>query len=121
MRDIEFIKQIGTNLRKIRTDRSLSRPEVAKQLNITIQTLINIEVGKTDINVSRLKQFSDIYNIHLSEIFSENSPIAFKMESIRAEMKEYQKKYEKSQQQVITLQQKVLNSIRDINYVRDTK
>lgn len=115
MKDLEYLKQIGANLRKIRTDRSLPRTTVAHQLGISVNSLMKFEDGSTDISVTRLKQLSDAYNVHPSEIFAENSPIAAKIESIRDEMKHYQKLLEKSQQKIIELQDKVYNSRKEYN------
>lgn len=123
MRNEEIKKWIGTNLTKIRTDRHLSRNDVAKRLNLSEQSIYNIENGNTDIGVIRLYQLSKVYNVHVSEIFAENSPISAKIESIRDEMKmyrdkceRYQSKLEKSQEKVIELQGKLTNTERNTKY-----
>lgn len=116
MKKEEYVKQIGVNLKKIRTDRNLSLNDVSKRLNISINSIAKFENGKTDISVSRLNQLSDIYNIHISEIFAENSPISAKMESLREEMRMYQKKYEKAQETIIELQGKLNNKDRQSKY-----
>lgn len=116
MKNETFTRQVGTNLTKIRTDRNLSRKEVCRQIGVSINSLINIETGKTDIGVSRLKQLSDVYSVHLSEIFAENSPISAKIESLREEMRHYQKKHEKAQETIIELQGKLANKERNSKY-----
>jgi len=123
MKNEEIKKWIGTNLTKIRTDRHLSRNDVAKRLKVSEQTMYNIENGNTDIGVIRLYQLSKVYNVHVSEIFAENSPISAKIESIRDEMKmyrdkceRYQSKLEKSQDKVIELQGKLTNTERNTKY-----
>lgn len=123
MKNEELKKWVGTNLTKIRTDRHLSRSQVAKKLNISEQSIYNIERGNSDIGVIRLYQLSKVYNVHVSEIFAENSPISAKIESIRDEMKQYrekceryQSKLEKSQEKVIELQGKLTNTERNTKY-----
>lgn len=116
MKKEEYIKQIGINLKKLRTDRGLSIKDVAYRLNLSHMSIINFETGKTDISVSRLKQLSDVYGIHVSEIFAENSPISAKIEQIRDEMREYQKKHEKAQEKIIELQGKLTNHDRNSKY-----
>lgn len=123
MKNEDIKKWVGTNLTKIRTDRHLSRSQVAKKLNISEQSIYNIERGNSDIGVIRLYQLSKVYNVHVSEIFAENSPISAKIESIRDEMKQYrekceryQSKLEKSQEKVIELQGKLTNTERNTKY-----
>lgn len=116
MKNEEYKKWIGTNLTKTRTDRHLSRKDVATKLKVSEQTIYNIEKGNSDITAVRLCQLADIYNVHVSEIFAENSPISAKIESIRDEMRYYQKKHEKAQEKVIELQGKLSNQERNSKY-----
>lgn len=123
MKNEEIRKWIGGNLTKLRTDRHLSRKDVADKLKISEQTIYNIEKGNSDTGVTKLYQLAQVYNVHVSEIFAENSPISAKIESIRDEMKvykekceKYQAKLEKSQEKVIELQAIIANQERESKY-----
>ena len=57
-----FDVSVGERATHLRHLFSLSQSEVAKNLNITRQTLSNYEVGKTPMRASVIRQLCDIYH-----------------------------------------------------------
>jgi transcriptional regulator with XRE-family HTH domain len=58
-------KSVGKNIRTIRHQRGWSQEDVANRLGISIPAFSKIETGVTDINLSRLEQIANIYEINV--------------------------------------------------------
>jgi len=58
-------KTVGKNIRTIRHQRGWSQEDVANRLGISIPAFSKIETGVTDINLSRLEQIANIYEINV--------------------------------------------------------
>lgn len=58
-------KSVGKNIRTIRHQRGWSQEEVANRLGISIPAFSKIETGVTDINLSRLEQIANIYEVNV--------------------------------------------------------
>ena len=56
-------KSVGQNIRTIRHQRGWSQEDVANRLGISIPAFSKIETGVTDINLSRLEQIANIYEV----------------------------------------------------------
>lgn len=110
MKDSELTTLIGNHIRKLRTDRKLSQAYVADQLNMSVSNYGYIESGKQDITVTRIKELANVFDVEDYEIlgYDSNSVCASKTASLLAEIKEYQGKLNKSNEQVITLQQQLI-------------
>lgn len=65
-------KNIGKNIRTFRHQHGWSQEDVANRLGISIPAFSKIETGVTDINLSRLEQIADIYEIDVVQLFSMN-------------------------------------------------
>src|ERR1700753_2506230 len=63
-------KTIGKNIRTFRHQHGWSQEDVANRLGISIPAFSKIETGVTDINLSRLEQIADIYEIDVAQILS---------------------------------------------------
>ena len=63
-----FLKIIGTNIKKIRRRKGMEVKEVASKLDITQQGYGAIENGKVDLNISRLFQITNLFEVEFSEI-----------------------------------------------------
>jgi len=63
-------KTIGKNIRTFRHQHGWSQDDVARRLGISIPALSKIETGVTDINLSRLEQIANIYEISVAQLFS---------------------------------------------------
>src|SRR3954468_1064469 len=63
-------KSVGQNIRTIRHQRGWSQEDVANRLGISIPAFSKIETGVTDINLSRLEQIANIYEVEVAQLLS---------------------------------------------------
>lgn len=63
-------KSVGKNIRTLRHQRGWSQEDVARRLGISIPAFSKIETGVTDINLSRLEQIANIYEVNVVNILS---------------------------------------------------
>jgi len=59
---------ISKKIRLLRQQRNWTQGYVAKKMGITTAALSKIEVGDSDLNLSRLNQIAEIFNLALSEL-----------------------------------------------------
>ena len=64
-------KDIGNRIRLARVTKGLSQQNIADELNLTVAAYSNIERGITGINLERLYQLSEIFNISIAEMLQE--------------------------------------------------
>ena len=63
-------KTVGQNIRTLRHQRGWSQEDVADRLGISIPAFSKIETGVTDINLSRLEQIANIYEVNVINLLS---------------------------------------------------
>ncbi|MGN8070486.1 helix-turn-helix domain-containing protein [Mucilaginibacter sp. SG564] len=63
-------KSVGKNIRTLRHQRGWSQEDIANRLGISIPAFSKIETGVTDINLSRLEQIANIFEITVAQILS---------------------------------------------------
>jgi len=63
-------KSVGKNIRTIRHQRGWSQEDVANRLGISIPAFSKIETGVTDINLSRLEQIANIYEVNVVNLIA---------------------------------------------------
>lgn len=63
-------KTVGKNIRAMRHQRGWSQEDVANRLGISIPAFSKIETGVTDINLSRLEQIANIYEVNVVNLLS---------------------------------------------------
>jgi transcriptional regulator with XRE-family HTH domain len=63
-------KSVGKNIRTLRHQRGWSQEDVANRLGISIPAFSKIETGVTDINLSRLEQIANIYEVNVINLLS---------------------------------------------------
>ena len=63
-------KTVGANIRTFRHQRGWSQEDVANRLGISIPAFSKIETGVTDINLSRLEQIANIYEVNVVNLLS---------------------------------------------------
>jgi len=56
-------KSVGMNIRTLRHQHSWSQEDVADRLGISIPAFSKIETGVTDINLSRLEQIANVFEV----------------------------------------------------------
>lgn len=98
-------KTIGKNIRTFRHQHGWSQEDVANRLGISIPAFSKIETGVTDINLSRLEQIADIYEIDVVKI------LAMDVEEIEQQpsnLSIVQKKLIDREAEIVNLQRKVI-------------
>jgi transcriptional regulator with XRE-family HTH domain len=97
---------VAKKLKMLRHERGWSQDDVAKQLDISIPAYSKIETGVTDINLSRLEQIANVFEISLSQLIdpetTESDHIAAK------ELGLVTKRLLDREEEVINLQKKVI-------------
>lgn len=63
-------KSAGKNIRTMRHERGWSQEDVASRLGISIPAFSKIETGVTDINLSRLEQIANIFEVSVVNLLS---------------------------------------------------
>lgn len=66
----EFLKEVGSNIKQIRRAKSQEVKEAAMGLGVTVQTVGAIENGKVDLNISRLFEIAQYYNVDFAKILN---------------------------------------------------
>jgi transcriptional regulator with XRE-family HTH domain len=98
-------KSIGKNIRTLRHQRGWSQEDVANRLGISIPAFSKIETGVTDINLSRLEQIANIYEVNVVQLF------ALEVEEAEPQLSNLniaQKKISDREAEIANLQRKVI-------------
>jgi transcriptional regulator with XRE-family HTH domain len=98
-------KTVGANIRTLRHQRGWSQEDVANRLGISIPAFSKIETGVTDINLSRLEQIANIYEVNVVNLLSleveDKEPQASSLNIA-------QKKIQDREAEIASLQRKVI-------------
>ena len=62
------MKQIGKNIRKYRTARSVTQHQLAEKLNVTRQAISNWETGKTQPGIDTLTALAAVFEISVEAL-----------------------------------------------------
>ena len=98
-------KFVGRNIRTIRHQRGWSQEDVANRLGISIPALSKIETGVTDINLSRLEQIANIYDLNVVNLLALDAEDA---EPQTSSLTVAQKKIVDRESEIAHLQRKVI-------------
>ncbi|GAC1311501.1 MAG: hypothetical protein NVSMB24_31110 [Mucilaginibacter sp.] len=98
-------KNVGKNIRTIRHQRGWSQEDVANRLGISIPAFSKIETGVTDINLSRLEQIANIYEVNVVNLLAlEAGPVEPQVSNLSI----LQKKILEREMEIANLQRKVI-------------
>ncbi|HEY4327231.1 MAG TPA: helix-turn-helix transcriptional regulator [Mucilaginibacter sp.] len=98
-------KSVGKNIRTLRHQRGWSQEDVANRLGISIPAFSKIETGVTDINLSRLEQIANIYEVNVVNL------LALDVEEVEPQVSSLsiaQKKILDRETEIANLQRKVI-------------
>jgi len=101
------MKNIGYNIRQLRHKLNVNQQEISKRLKISIPAYSKIETGFTDINITRLYQIADLFQVPITEILKDgqNSANANQSEEINV-LKEQLKTKE---EEILKLSKKLID------------
>lgn len=74
-------KQVADRIRKLRMDNGFSQENVAHDLGITHSSYSKIERGETDPNLSRLFELAKIFNVSITDFFTDDRVSSLKEKS----------------------------------------
>lgn len=69
-KDRKFLKKIGENIRKYRTQKDISQEELAYQAELDRTYISGIERGERNISVITLKKITDVLKIETHKILN---------------------------------------------------
>jgi transcriptional regulator with XRE-family HTH domain len=98
-------KSIGKSIRILRHQHGWSQEDIANRLGISIPAFSKIETGVTDVNLSRLEQIANIYEVSVVQLLTVDSE---QVEIVPSHLNIIQKKLSDRETEIATLQRKVI-------------
>lgn len=65
------MNNVGKNIRRLRQKKGWTLVQIAEKVQVSVPAFSKIETGPTDINMSRLKQLADIFEVSILDILYE--------------------------------------------------
>ncbi len=62
------MNKVGKNIRRLRQKKGWTLVQIAEKVKVSVPAFSKIETGPTDINMSRLKQLADIFEVSILDI-----------------------------------------------------
>jgi transcriptional regulator with XRE-family HTH domain len=98
-------KFVGKNIRTLRHQHGWSQEDVANRLGISIPAFSKIETGVTDINLSRLEQIANIFELNVVNLLALD---AEEIDMTPSTLSVAQKKLIDRETEIANLQRKVI-------------
>ena len=98
-------KSIGKSIRILRHQHGWSQEDIANRLGISIPAFSKIETGVTDVNLSRLEQIANIYEVSVVQLLTVDNE---QVKIVPSHLNVIQKKLSDRETEIATLQRKVI-------------
>jgi transcriptional regulator with XRE-family HTH domain len=98
-------KSVGKSIRILRHQHGWSQEDIASRLGISIPAFSKIETGVTDVNLSRLEQIANIYEVSVVQLLTVDNEQA---EPAPSHLNVIQKKLTDRETEIAGLQRKVI-------------
>jgi transcriptional regulator with XRE-family HTH domain len=98
-------KSIGKSIRILRHQHGWSQEDIASRLGISIPAFSKIETGVTDVNLSRLEQIANIYEVSVVQLLAIDNE---QVEAAPSHLNLIQKKLSDRETEIASLQRKVI-------------
>jgi transcriptional regulator with XRE-family HTH domain len=98
-------KSVGKSIRILRHQHGWSQEDIANRLGISIPAFSKIETGVTDVNLSRLEQIANIYEVSVVQLLTVDNEQA---ETAPSHLNVIQKKLTDRETEIANLQRKVI-------------
>jgi transcriptional regulator with XRE-family HTH domain len=98
-------KSVGKSIRILRHQHGWSQEDIASRLGISIPAFSKIETGVTDVNLSRLEQIANIYEVSVVQLLTVDNEQA---EPVPSHLNVIQKKLTDRETEIASLQRKVI-------------
>ncbi|MFD2147281.1 helix-turn-helix domain-containing protein [Mucilaginibacter antarcticus] len=109
---------IRKKIRLLRHQKSWSQEDVAKRLDISIPAFSKIETGITDINLSRLEQISNLFEMSVVQLLTFND--LEQEQKFVNELDVVNKKLTDREVEIIELQKKVIELFEELRHSKVT-
>lgn len=109
---------IGKKIRYLRYQRGWSQDDVAKRIDISILALSKIEMGVTDISLSRLEQMAELFEMSIIELITLEEIKPDPQQMIELEIAN--KRLMEHEAQIIDLQKKIIELFEELRRVKAT-
>ena len=73
MNDNDFAVSLGNRIRELRKNKGISQLELAYDMDMSMNTISGIELGKISPKIDTLKKIAQKLNIDISELFNFNN------------------------------------------------
>ncbi|UOE51799.1 helix-turn-helix domain-containing protein [Mucilaginibacter sp. SMC90] len=112
------MKTLGKKIRLLRHQKGWSQEDVAKRLDISIPAFSKIETGITDINLSRLEQIANLFEMSVVQLltFNDNE----QDQKFVNELETVNKRLMDRETEVIDLQKKVIELFEELRHSKVT-
>ncbi len=98
-------KSVGKSIRILRHQHGWSQEDIANRLGISIPAFSKIETGVTDVNLSRLEQIANIYEVSVVQLLTVDNE---QTEPVPSHLNVIQKKLTDRENEIANLQRKVI-------------
>jgi transcriptional regulator with XRE-family HTH domain len=103
------MKILATNIRVLRHEHGWSQEDIARKLGISIPAFSKIETGITDVNLSRIEQIANIFDVPVVKLLAteedniEEEPQQILIDAVRRKIAEREDEINGLQRKVIVL------------------
>ena len=101
------MKNIGYNIRQLRHKLNVNQQEISKRLKISIPAYSKIETGFTDINITRLYQIADLFQVPITEILKDGDNHT--SEGHSSEISELKEQLRTKEEEILKLSKKLID------------
>ena len=112
------MKTLGKKIRLLRHQKGWSQEDVAKRLDISIPSFSKIETGITDINLSRLEQIANLFEMSVVQLLTFNE--LDDVQKVSSEIDAVNKKLIDRETEIIDLQKKVIELFEELRHNKIT-
>lgn len=106
------MNNVGKNIRRLRQKKGWTLVQVAEKVQVSVPAFSKIETGPTDINMSRLKQLAEIFDVSVLDILYDEganpqAELEQTVEELRQQIREKEETVHKLQKKLIDLYEEV--------------
>ena len=112
------MKTLGKKIRLLRHQKGWSQEDVAKRLDISIPAFSKIETGIRDINLSRLEQIANLFEMSVVQLLTFND--TEQDQKFVNELETVNKRLMDRETEVIDLQKKVIELFEELRHSKVT-
>lgn len=110
------MKELSKKIRLLRHQRTWSQEDVANRLHISIPAYSKIETGITDVNISRLGELADIFELSLVQLLTFDD--SKEQETQSSVIEELSAKLHSREIEIIDMQKKIIDLYEELRSLK---